>query len=528
MHERDVPVPMRDGVELLTDSWWPRARPHAPTVLVRSPYGRRGGMGFLYGRLLAHQGFRVVVQSCRGTDGSGGEFGEGFEHEPADGQATLEWLRAQPWFTGELATMGASYLGYVQWALIFQEPPPELKTMIVQVAPTAAREFAYSGGAMSYEITLSWAQLMTSGASLVDRMLHARRHAKALHTSAGTLPLSKGYLLATGGRRAPFFEDWLAHDDPDDGWWSRSDYSVALRRVDVPVLLQGAWYDLYAAQTVAQYRALRERGADAHLTMFATTHRGLIREWPSVLPEAVAWLRAMFEGAAPPPRRRVRVQLIGRKEWRDLRDWPPDAAPVRLHLQPGGGLSGDAPPASEPDRFRYDPTDPTPSVGGAVLGPHAGPKDNRELEARRDVLTYTTGPLERGLEVLGPVSAELWFSSSRQDADVFVRLCRVTPDGRSTNVCDTIQRLRPGRPPAGDDGVGRLWLELPPTACRFDAGDRIRLQVSSGAHPRFARNTGSGEPLASATRLVAADQAVYHDPDRPSSVLLRASRDGAR
>lgn len=519
-HERDVPVPMHDGVALLTDIWSPRTGSNVPTVLVRSPYGRRGLMGFLYGRLLARHGFRVAVQSCRGTDGSGGTF-PGFEHEPGDAQATVEWMRAQPWFTGELATIGASYLGYVQWALTSSAPPPELKAMIVQVAPTAARDFAYSGDAMSYENTLAWAQLMTDGTSPVKRVAYARRQARALRAAAATLPLGQSYVIATGGKPAPFFEDWLGHDEPDDAWWSRTDHSQALERVGVPVLLQGAWYDLYAADTVAQYQRLRERGVDAHLTMFATTHRGLIRQWPAVLPEAVAWLRAAFAGKAP-ARPRVRVQLVGSKAWRELPDWPPDASALRLHLHPAGSLDATAPPESPPDRYRYDPADPTPSVGGGVLGRDAGAKDNRKLESRSDVLTYTTRPLDRPLEIVGPVRAELWFSSSLDSTDVFARLCRVTPDGRSTNLCDAIRRLR------AVDGVRHLDVELSPTACGFETGDRIRLQVSSGAHPRFVRNTGSGEPLASAVRLVAAEQAVYHDPTRPSNVLLSLAPDGAR
>ncbi|MFY9847572.1 MAG: CocE/NonD family hydrolase, partial [Trebonia sp.] len=167
-----------------------------------------------------------------------------------------------------------------------------------------------------------------------------------------------------------------------------------------------------------------------------------------------------------------------------------------------------------PDRYRYDPADPTPAVGGARMVRDSGRRDNTALEARPDVLTYTTAPLEADTEVIGEVSAEIWFSSSLAYADVFVRLCDVDPRGRSWNVCDGLTSL------TGADKVTRATVRLWPTAYRFKRGHRIRVQVSSGAFPRYARNPGSGEPLATATRLLAADQAVYRDPAHPSAVIL--------
>jgi putative CocE/NonD family hydrolase len=518
VHERDLPVPMLDGVELLADVWRPRRRPDAPTLLVRSPYGRRGAMGFLYGRLLAHYGFRVVVQSCRGTYGSGGELTLAAERD--DGQATVEWMRSRPWFSGQFGTIGASYLGMVQWALTSAKPPPELKAMVVQIGPARARDFAYSGGAMNYANCLTWAQLMTAPGSRVDRLRRARERARAVHVAAGTLPLAESYLPATNGRRAQYFEDWLVHEAADDPWWAETDHSAALEQITVPVLLQGAWYDLYAYETAQQYQALRRRDVDARLTMYATTHVGLVREWRRVLPEAASWLHAVFAGADPADRGRVRVQLLASKEWRRFQDWPPEASAYRLYLQPRGGLAVTAPPDSPPDPYRYDPADPTPAVGGATISSKAGARDNRAHEARADVLTYTTPPLDGAVEVVGAISTDLWFSSSLAETDLFLRLCRVNREGNSTNVCDAIRRLRPGRPEHDTDGRRRVQLELPPTACRFERGERIRLQVSSGAHPRFLRNTGSGEPIATAVRLVAAEQAIHHDPDHPSSVLL--------
>jgi hypothetical protein len=155
-----------------------------------------------------------------------------------------------------------------------------------------------------------------------------------------------------------------------------------------------------------------------------------------------------------------------------------------------------------------------------VLLARAPVTDNRELEARPDVLTYTTAPLERDVVAMGPVSAEIHLRSSLQHTDVFVRVCDVLPSGPSLNVCDALVRLTPDAPEVLPDGSRRVTVDLWPTAYCFRRGHRLRVQVSSGAHPRYARNPGTGEDPATATRLVVADQEVLHDPEHPSSVTL--------
>ena len=183
-----------------------------------------------------------------------------------------------------------------------------------------------------------------------------------------------------------------------------------------------------------------------------------------------------------------------------------------------GGVLTDAGPGQDgsgPDRYRYDPADPTPAAGGVRMNrSDRGRVDSTALEARPDVLTYTTAPLPADTEVIGEVSAEIWFSASQPSADVFVRLCDVDTGGRSWNVCDGLTRLASANEPV--KAVVSLW----PTAHRFKRGHRIRVQVSSGAFPRFARNPGTGEPHATATRLLASDQSVHHDPAHPSAIVL--------
>jgi putative CocE/NonD family hydrolase len=212
----------------------------------------------------------------------------------------------------------------------------------------------------------------------------------------------------------------------------------------------------------------------------------------------------------------VRLFVMGEESWRDFDSWPPTGyAPQRLHLQPDHGLALEVPSDSAPDTYRYDPADPTPAVGGVrMVRGKSGRVDNAALEARPDVLVYTSAPLDHDVEAIGEVSAEIWLCCSLPYADIFVRLCDVDPRGRSSNVCDGLVSL------SGADQMTRAEVTLWPTAHCFKRGHRMRVQVSSGAFPRYARNPGSGESPATATSLRAADQAIYHDPAHPSAVIL--------
>jgi len=514
--ERDLKVPMPDGVVLLADRYVPRGPGRLPTILVRSCYGRRGFFGFLNGRLFAERGYQVVIQSTRGTFGSGGQLDPfGCEHE--DGLATVAWLKQQPWFTGEFATNGASYLGFVQWA-IARDAGPELKAMAVQVTASEFRSQTYTGGSYALETSLSWTHLMANQErpfGLV-RQITSNRVLRPLFSQ---LPL-RDLDQRADGQHARFFQEWLEHTEPGDPYWQARDFSDTVKDVTAAINMVGGWYDIFLPWMLRDYRALRDAGKRPYLTIGPWAHASVELTTFS-LREALGWFRAYLLGDRSQLRQApVRVFVTGANEWRELADWPPPGRQQRLHLQPGGGLALDIPPASEPDHYRYDPTNPTPSVAGPLLMGKAMPADNRQLEARPDVLTYTTAPLEHDLDVIGPIQAELFVRSSREHTDFFARLCDVDPQGPSLNVCDALLRASPGQPGVAADSCLRVTIDLWPTAHRFRRGHRIRLQVSSGAHPRYARNTGSGEPLASATRLVVADQLIYHDPDHPSGITF--------
>jgi putative CocE/NonD family hydrolase len=245
------------------------------------------------------------------------------------------------------------------------------------------------------------------------------------------------------------------------------------------------------------------------------------------MPETLSWFRTHLDGsdgsAVAMRTKPVRVYVLGADEWREYDDWPPSGlSERRWYLQPGRRLGPASPSATTEDHYRYDPADPTPSVGGALLFFGAGPRDNRGLEARPDVLTYTSDPLDEPLTIFGAPRVELHIGTTMPTTDVFVRLCDVALDKRSLNVCDALVRLSREELGHPGDGPVPVRLTLSPTACTFARGHRLRLQVSSGAHPRYARNPGTGEPTATATTLLAGEQVVRSGPDRPSSVTFLA------
>jgi uncharacterized protein len=518
---RDMQIPMPDGVVLLADHYAPRGGSKLPTLLVRSPYGRKGFFSALMVLPYAERGYQVLIQSCRGTAGSGGQFLYA-RHEHDDGLATIAWIKQQEWFSGDLATLGGSYLGFVQWS-VAADAGPELKAMVPQVTASDFNHFRYQGGSLNLETSLGWSTVMTvqaaTGMRLSSLLLSGQRNRK-LERAYGHLPLGEADRLVVH-QASQHFQEQLLHG-PGDDYWKPVDFSARLGEVKAPAYLIGGWYDIFLGWQLKDYQALRRVGKQPYLLVGPWTHTSFSNSG-MIIRETLAWLDTHVKGK----RERVHetpVQLfvMGANTWRHFADWPPPVQREHWYLQANGGLAPTTPPASKPDRYRYDPADPTPAVGGNSLGAakHMGPKDNRLLEARADVLVYTSGVLEQDMEVIGPVTAELYVHSSLEHTDFFARLCVVEASGKSINLCDGILRLTPGSIPPEPDGSLHISIEVWPTAYHFRKGQRIRIQVSSGAHPRFVRNPGSGEPLTTGTKLCVADQIVYHDPEHPSAILL--------
>jgi putative CocE/NonD family hydrolase len=519
--ERDLEIKMPDGQVLLADRWYaPAGAGSAPIVLMRSPYGRRQ-IGFV-GRLFAERGFQAVIQSCRGTFGSGGKF-DPFHHEAADGSATLDWLTSQPWFTGTVGTFGPSYLGLTQWS-VAATAPEFWKAMALPITASRFREGAvYPGESFSLETGAAWVDFVELQERPYWRRLLAR--ATARHRAAAAydcLPLRDADGVAIG-HRVGFYQDWLVHERPGDPWWKPLDFSRDTSSVP-PASLVAGWFDVFLAEQVCDYVRLREAGRPVRLTIGPWTHSNT-RVGAAGLRDALDWFDIHLRGRARPAATgRVRLFVMGRERWRDLPEWPPPSTAQRWHLHPAGRLHPQPPSISPPDAYRYDPADPTPGVGGASLNVrNAGSRDQHSRESRADVLCFTSDPCCSDFTVAGPLQAEVWLRTSQPHVDVVLRLCDVDPSGRSRNISDGIFRFGPDAIWPGEDGTWCARISLAPTAITFRRGHRIRLQVSSGAHPLFVRNTGSGERLATAARLVATDVEVFHDAAHPSAIELPVS-----
>ncbi len=533
--EKHLRVPMRDGVTLEAEHYYPQAPGSFPTILIRTPYGLSTDWLRLYSAIInfpvqrfVERGYHVVVQSTRGRFGSEGRWLP-FFHEAADGRATMEWIARQPWFNGSLGLFGSSYLGYAQWA-VAADAPPYLKALVPAITTanlisalwpddetlgldTAARWMLVTLGPNHTPSTWEWLWLGLPWGQ--DRYLReAFQH----------LPFNEVDEAITG-QPLRFFREWLQHSTVSDPYWQAVDFRRDIPRLTVPAHLITGWYDLFTRYQLEDYQALKAAGQQPYLTVGATSHLSLYNQ-VLTSQEGLAWFDAYLKNDPSRLRRHpVRIFVMGANggAWRDMDDWPPPAQDARYFLQCRRYLSIETPAeVCTPDRYVYDPGDPTPAIGGPLLSLAAGPHDQRELESRSDVITYTTDSLREEVEVIGSPRAELYVRSTRSAArtDFVARLCDVYPDGKSINICDGFVRLAPGKGEAQADGSLKITIELWPTAICFQRGHRIRLQVCSGGHPRWSRNLGADEPLATATHWQGAEQMIYHDRAHPSALVL--------
>jgi putative CocE/NonD family hydrolase len=539
---RDLPVPMPDGVTLLGDHYRPadHDRP-LPVVLIRSPYGRAGFAGLLFAAPLARQGFQVFIQSIRGTFGSGGQF-RPFMSEQQDGLATVAWLREQPWCDGRIAMTGGSYLGHTQWAIAPYADPP-LESVSLNITSARMTDAFYDHGAPGIQNALNWSALLgNQERGGLPIILPNPRQTFRIRRALRKLPLQAADVEVAGAPVA-FWRDFVDHAAPGDEFWFGAEYhgpndginhdaanhdDADLTRLP-PVSMTTGWWDLFLPGQLRDYAAIRAAGVEARITIGPWLHADP-GELIAGTQQDVAWLDHHLNGGPKPEGAPVRVYLQQADRWLDLEQWPPPASSViDYHLRAGGGLD----PAPEPagdraatqDRFRYNPADPTPTVGGPLLQPPGRQADNSGVEARLDVLTYTGSPLPADQDVVGPVTARIYVRTELEYADLFVRVCDVDEKGVSRNIVDGIRRLHPKTVPAndvtiGNDGVLAVDVELYPTAYRLRAGHRIRVQVSGGAFPRFARNLGTGEPFGASTRMQPCRFEIFRDAEHPSHVRL--------
>lgn len=508
---------MRDGVDLRADHYEPLTDRPAGTILVRGPYGRGFPFSFIYAQIYAARGYHVVLQSVRGTFGSGGTFVP-MVHEVDDAADTVVWLREQSWFTGTFGTIGLSYLGYTQWALL-SDPPPELAAAVISVGPHDFHGSSWGTGSFALNDFLGWSDMMAHQERpplhrLAFQVKAPRRLASAVHN----VPLGHaGRMLL--GEHSPWYESWIEHPDVDDPFWDPMRMTRALDRCTVPVLLISGWQDIFIDQTITQYQYLHRRGMDVALTVGPWTHDEMVTKAAGTTAvETLNWLGAHLSPGSPGSGREraraepVRVYVTGESRgWVDLPDWPPATDDRVFYPNRFGVLDTKAPDyATVSDggtaTFRYDPADPTPTIGGRLLTRNSGYTDDTDLARRADVVTFTTPPLDAGITAFGHPVVALDYQTDNPHFDVFVRISEVDEKGCSHNVSDGFRRFDTGP-------EGPLRVELDPIAHRFGAGTRIRVLLAGGCHPRFARNLGTGEPSISGSRMVGSTHTVRFGAD---------------
>ena len=531
--ERGLVIPMRDGVPLSADHYAPATPLPVPTILIRSPYGRNtrhslfGLLLEFFGQRFAERGYHVLIQDTRGRFDSQGSFNPYF-NENDDGKATLDWLCRQPGSTGVIGLWGGSYLGIVQWLIAAENPA--IKALVPSITSTQLHKILYPDGAFDLGLALRWLSLFQT----LDQNRHTRNPIKwftvlddierAIQPALLHQPLAEADQIVLGETTAPF-QEWIEYSRADDDIWRDNLEQMRLQDVTAPTHLMSGWYDFFLRGLLDDYETLVKAGRQPYLTIGPWHHFMAIIAMAD-LREGLLWFDTYLRGEPNRLREKpVRLYVMGVNQWRDFDNFPPPATETRYYLQTGRLLSTELPhELSQPDHYTYDPTDPTPAVGGAIFSIRGGRVRNNRLEARPDVLTYTTSPLRHPLEVIGRVRVELYAQSDLEHTDFFGRLCDVTPDGRSLNICEGLFRVEPGKLERQADGSLCVEIDLWATAHVFKRGHSIRLQISSGAHPHWNRNLGTTDYFSTCCSYRSAHQTIYHDKVRPSALILPVTK----
>lgn len=544
--EKNVMVPMRDGIKLATDIYFPVGLEQAPVILIRTCYGK--SLQMVTGRantskIFASRGYIVIIQDVRGRYDSEGDFYP-FLYDGQDGQDTIAWIQKQPWFNGKLGTYGGSYLGTTQW---FEAPGQEIDAMHLMVTSPNIKEILYTGGELHLMTIYFWA--MATGQR--KNNFQAAFTMPRINRSIYTLPLAKADDRA--GRDVKYFNDAL---DPQAilGLYEKISLENKYREVSAPAVFVAGWYDMFLGPQLKDFERLTSEGKgrarDSVLIIGPWGHgmnggdksvsygrnNSVLR---SVSPaNTLAWFDHWLKGQDNQVKEwpRVRIFVMGENRWRNENEWP--LARTRFtnyYFHSGGkantrlgdgGLSTDAPGSEPADRFSYDPLHPVPSKGGNNLGLNLGAYDQSEIELRQDVLCYQSAVLEKDLEITGPIRAVLYAASDARDTDFTVKLVDVYPDGKAVNIQDGIVRAiyrnnDPRKPtPLTPAAIEKYEIDLWATSNVFKPGHRLRVEVSSSNFPRFNRNLNTGEPVPQATRTVVANQMIYHDAEHPSHIIL--------
>lgn len=556
--ERGVPMKTRDGVVLRADVYRPAGEGPFPVLLQRTPYNKDNGADFA--RRAVARGFMVVVQDVRGRYASDGDFYT-FKNESNDGYDAVEWAAALPHSNGKVGMFGGSYVGATQMLAAIAHPPHLAGICPVVTASNYHENWTYQGGAFEQWFNESW----TTGLAQDTSDRDVKRRSNALG-GIKVLPLTDYPLFnenaASRGesptqRLAPYFLDWLAHP-LYDSYWKQWAIEEQYASIQVPALTIAAWYDIFQGGSLRNFTGLQKQaGNDAarkgqRLLVTVGGHAGGGRKIGELDFGKAAedydetnitldWYDYLFMGkqnrwASDQP---VRIFVMGDNQWRDEAAWPLERAKATSYYLYSGGrantaagdgtLTTTAVVVGTADRLKYDPANPVPTVGGPLCcdGWHepAGPKNQQTVETRPDVLVYSTPVLENDLEVTGPVTLDLFASSTAPDTDFTAKLVDVYPDGSAYNLTEGILRakFRLSTSEATPIEPGKIYeykIDLWSTSNVFLKGHRIRLEVSSSNFPRFDRNLNTGKDGATSSAIAPATNIIFHGGALPSALIL--------
>jgi len=555
--EPGVTATMRDGTVLRADIYRPAADGKFPVLLQRTPYNKGGG-GSRVGREGAARGFVVIIQDVRGRYTSEGEFYT-FKYESNDGYDTVEWAAALPYSNGKVGMFGGSYVGATQMLTAIAHPPHLAGICPVVTASNYHENWTYQGGALEQWFDQSW----TAGLAQDTLSRSVARHTDAMQ-GARKLPLTdfplynfseSGSVPSTTSALAPYYLDWIAHPNYD-AYWKALAIDEHYGDITVPALHTAAWYDIFQGGSLLNYTGIKEHGGSEaarkgqHLLVIIGGHAGggqKIGDMDYGTAAAyseddttLAWYEYLFKGAQNQfSGKPVKIFVMGENQWREEDDWPLARAQSTryfLHsagnansLRGTGSLSTTSPATEKIDRYVYDPSNPVATTGGPLCcdSGHlpAGPRDQRAVEARDDVLVYSTQAYAQDTEVTGQIALELYADSSAVDTDFTAKLVDVAPDGKAINLTEGIvrARYRDSREAPSLLNPGQIYkfnIDLWSTSNVFHKGHALRLEISSSNFPRFDRNLNTGEEASHAQRYASATNTVYHDATHPSALIV--------
>jgi len=551
-----VTHPTRDGAALLAADVFRPAKPgRYPTIVMRTPYDRRWAQTNNYAppHWFAERGFVVVVQDVRGRGTSTGEFYP-FAHEADDGEDCIYWAAGLPYSNGAVAMYGLSYPGATQLQAARRAPEPLVSIAPAMTSADYHEGWTYRGGALELAFAKSWAEMLAMATALRLGRNDQYRSLAASYAASdySYLPLTSLQPLRESGL-APYFFDWLDHPDRD-GYWRKWSLRESYSTMTAAALHVGGWWDIFLSGTLTNFAGMSRAagtgeqycvvGPWTHAIDESQNHRpGLGGVVANPLDDLLLdWFDHTLRGATlqndPAP---VRLFVLRANRWLGLESWPPPGAVQqdwfldsggRANSDRGDGRLVDTPPSqSSPDRYVADPLAPVPSIGGAscctnLIAP-MGPAPQAPVETLNGVLVYTSEPVSETVLIAGPVSAVVYAATSARDTDIVCRLCIVDRAGRSVAVSDGILRgrYRKGldkQTPTTPHEVNEYRIELQPTCVEIRAGERIRLQVTSSAFPRWDVNTHTGRVIATdePSDAVVAMQEVIHDQTCPSRLII--------